>query len=158
MAVGLVVAEITSSGNEIFPGMMTHWAAILGSSSPHLTQEVGQCHFRVSWHHCESNLPLSSQHRLDWGAKPEKQALTFHVTTIFKVNPKMSGWWSFQGIFPHGLQPGQTSLGCKPCCSWVAPLKQMQLHWGKMRQQLGIRSSRRRNWKALFEELCKTHN
>lgn len=103
-----VVAEISTCSEEIFAGMkvmfwtctqLPFWAL------PLLTQEAGRRRFPFSRQNGKGRFPLTSQDRLDRGVKPEKRAPTFRAIVIFEVNPKMSGCWSFWGIFVRCLQP-----------------------------------------------------
>lgn len=92
--VGLVVAEISAHGKEIFAGMeVMFWTGtqLPFWARPLLTQEGGRWHFPVSQHNGEGGFPRSSQDRLDRGIKPEKRAPTFHAIIIFEVNPKIPG-------------------------------------------------------------------
>jgi len=94
VVVGPAEAEITTRGKQIFPGMkMMFWTCMQPPfrALPHLTQDTGWCKFWVSQHNGEGGFPLSSQDRLGWAVKPEKQVPAFRAIIIFAVNPKMSG-------------------------------------------------------------------
>lgn len=154
MFLELVVAEITTHDKEIFPSVKITFstcACLLFWALPYPGGGM------VPFSDRAGVFPLISQDRLDWGVKLEKWAPTFHAILNFWSKSHDAWMLKLQGdlsMLPSVCIDQPEFHASMLLGSLVAHLQQMHLHPEEMRLQVGI-NWERKNWKPLFEGVCK---